>query len=211
MYSEYQYIFKYIIVGETCVGKSSMMKQFIDKEFNNNHEMTIGVDFSTKILKIDNKQYKINIWDTAGQESFRSITRSYYRGSAAVLLVYDITNFKSFIALDKWIREINYNITSSNPPILLIGNKCDLTTRREVSYEQGKEFADRNKMLFMESSAKNRTNIDEIFIEITKVLLKRIDDKLIDVNDINNGIRVGILDKKIIHHEEPKKSLSKCC
>jgi Ras-related protein Rab-2A len=211
MYSEFEYVFKYIIVGESCVGKSSIMTQFVDNKFNYSHEMTIGVDFSSRMININNKNYKLNVWDTAGQESFRSITRAYYRSSAAVILVYDITNYKTFIALDKWIREINYNITASNPPMILIGNKCDLDAKREVTYDQGKDFADRNKMLFIEVSARQRINIEEAFIELTKVLIKRIEDNLIDVTDMNNGIRMGISAKESLHTQTKSVKTSKCC
>ena len=128
--SGYQYIFKYIIVGESCVGKSCLLLQFIDNRFKDSHDLTIGVDFGSKTIKLeDGTNVKVQIWDTAGQESFKSITRSYYRGAAGALLVYDITRKETFNHLTRWLEEVRQN---GNPDItvMLIGNKADLDSRR---------------------------------------------------------------------------------
>ena len=136
------YRFKLIIIGDTGTGKSCIVKQFTEPNysFENIHDITIGVDFSTKItdIKIDNKTYKVKtqIWDTAGQESFRSITRSYYRGSICALLVYDITRRATFDNLIKWLEDMRDN-AYSKMVILLVGNKSDLKFEREVSTAEG--------------------------------------------------------------------------
>merc|ERR1712039_711147 len=131
----YAFLFKYIIIGDTGVGKSCLLLQFTDKRFQPVHDLTIGVEFGARLINIENKQIKLQIWDTAGQESFRSITRSYYRGASAALLVYDISRRDTFNHLARWLQEARQN-ASANMVIMLIGNKSDLD-RREVSYEEG--------------------------------------------------------------------------
>merc|ERR1711998_306148 len=149
----YAYLFKYIIIGDTGVGKSCLLLQFTDKRFQPVHDLTIGVEFGARMINIDGKQIKLQIWDTAGQESFRSITRSYYRGAAGALLVYDITRKDTFNHLSSWLEEVRQN---GNPDIMvmLIGNKADLDSRRQVSSEEGERFAKENGLIFLETSAK---------------------------------------------------------
>ncbi|XP_017399982.2 ras-related protein Rab-2B [Cebus imitator] len=118
----YAYLFKYIIIGDTGVGKSCLLLQFTDKRFQPVHDLTIGVEFGARMVNIDGKQIKLQIWDTAGQESFRSITRSYYRGAAGALLVYDITRRETFNHLTSWLEDARQH-SSSNMVIMLIGNK----------------------------------------------------------------------------------------
>mmetsp|Transcript_8362 Transcript_8362/g.10203 ORF Transcript_8362/g.10203 Transcript_8362/m.10203 type:complete len:128 (+) Transcript_8362:118-501(+) len=125
----YAYLFKYIIIGDTGVGKSCLLLQFTDKRFRQQHDLTIGVEFGARTIQIMQKNVKLQIWDTAGQESFKSITRSYYRGAAGALLVYDITRRDTFTHLTRWLEEVKQN---GNPDmaIMLIGNKSDLDARR---------------------------------------------------------------------------------
>ena len=156
----YQYIFKYIIVGESSVGKSCLLLQFIDNRFKDSHDLTIGVDFGSKTIKLnDGTNVKVQIWDTAGQESFRSITRSYYRGSICALLCYDITRRQTFDNLVRWLNDMRDN-AYSKMIILLIGNKSDLKFEREVSTEEGQEFADKHNLIFYETSAKTAHNVE---------------------------------------------------
>merc|ERR1711981_1167972 len=127
----YAYLFKYIIIGDTGVGKSCLLLQFTDRRFQPIHDLTIGVEFGARMITIDKKQIKLQIWDTAGQESFRSITRSYYRGAAGALLVYDITRRETFTHLTSWLEESRQH-ASPNMTIMLIGNKCDDEDKRAV-------------------------------------------------------------------------------
>lgn len=180
------YIFKFVLVGESLVGKSSIMIRFIDKRFETMHNITIGVEFGAKIIDVEGRRIKLQIWDTAGQERFRSITRSYYRGAIAVLLVYDITNEESFLSLQKWLSDVE-DMTIS-PYIVLIGNKSDLTHERRITYERGKKFAEDNGMFFVETSVKNCINIDETFTFLAKRILQEIKNKNINVDDPSNGI-----------------------
>lgn len=122
----YDYLFKYIIIGDTGVGKSCLLLQFTDKRFRHDHDLTIGVEFGARTVEIEGKQIKLHIWDTAGQESFRSITRSYYRGAAGALLVYDITRRETFNHLTRWLEEVHQH-SSPTMTIVLIGNKVRKT------------------------------------------------------------------------------------
>ena len=140
--ASYSYLFKFIIIGDSNVGKSCLLLQFTDNRFRNDHDLTIGVEFGAKIVTIDEKPVRLQIWDTAGQESFRSITRSYYRGAAGTLLVYDVTRRDTFQNLTKWIDEANLN-TGGNVTVMLVGNKSDLASRRAVTTEEGQQFAER--------------------------------------------------------------------
>ncbi|MFS7983907.1 putative small GTP-binding protein [Helianthus anomalus] len=184
----YAYLFKYIIIGDTGVGKSCLLLQFTDKRFQPVHDLTIGVEFGARMITIDNKPIKLQIWDTvcpvtpylitglilifimlylnifvgqAGQESFRSITRSYYRGVAGALLVYDITRRETFNYLASWLEDARQH-ANANMTIMLIGNKCDLAHRRAVSSEE-EQFAKEHGLIFMEASAKTVQNVEEVY------------------------------------------------
>ncbi|VBB18224.1 Rab GTPase 2d [Yasminevirus sp. GU-2018] len=176
----YDYILKFIIVGNSTVGKSNIMTRFTDKRFRSTHDMTIGVEFATKIVSNNNVNYKIQIWDTAGQETFQAITRSYYRGTIGCLMVYDVTNRASFEAIAGWLKDLR-SYCDPQIVITLVGNKIDLETSRQVSYEEGKEFADKNGLNFFETSAKTGQNIESCFLNIVQQISKKIETKEIDI------------------------------
>ncbi|ESQ55718.1 hypothetical protein EUTSA_v10025789mg [Eutrema salsugineum] len=186
----YAYLFKYIIIGDTGVGKSCLLLQFTDKRFQPVHDLTIGVEFGARMITIDNKPIKLQIWDTAGQESFRSITRSYYRGAAGALLVYDITRRETFNHLASWLEDARQH-ANANMTIMLIGNKCDLAHRRAVSTEEGEQFAREHGLIFMEASAKTAQNVEEAFIKTAATIYKKIQDGVFDVSNESYGIKVG--------------------
>jgi len=187
----YAYLFKYIIIGDTGVGKSCLLLQFTDKRFQPVHDLTIGVEFGARMVIIDNKQVKLQIWDTAGQESFRSITRSYYRGAAGALLVYDITRRDTFKHLSRWLEEARQH-SQSDMVIMLIGNKNDLEHRRAVSTEEGEAFARANGLIFMETSAKTAFNVEQAFINTAEKIHQNILSGAIDVSNESHGIKVGM-------------------
>uniref|UniRef100_A0A8C9B3G1 Ras-related protein Rab-2A n=1 Tax=Phocoena sinus TaxID=42100 RepID=A0A8C9B3G1_PHOSS len=153
----YACLFKYIIISDTGVGKSCLLLQFTDKRFQPVYDLTIGVEFGARMKTIDGKQIKLQIWDTAGQESFRSITRSYYRGAAGALLVYDIIRRDTFNHLTTWLEYARQH-SNSNMVIMLTGNK---KFRREVKKEEGEAFAREHGLIFMETSAKTASNVEE--------------------------------------------------
>ncbi|XP_059749930.1 ras-related protein Rab-2A-like [Balaenoptera ricei] len=186
----YAYLFKYVIIGDTGVGKSCLLLQFTDKRFQPVHDLTIGVEFGARMITIDGKQIKLQIWDTAGQGSFRSITRSYYRGAAGALLVYDITRRDAFNHLTTWLEDARQH-SNSNMVIMLIGNKSDLESRREVKREEGEAFAREHGLIFMETSAKTASNVEEAFINTAKEIYEKIQEGVFDINNEANGIKIG--------------------
>lgn len=187
----YAYLFKYIIIGDTGVGKSCLLLQFTDKRFQPVHDLTIGVEFGARMINVADKSIKLQIWDTAGQESFRSITRSYYRGAAGALLVYDITRRDTFKHLTRWLEEARQH-SQSNMVIMLIGNKNDLEHRRAVSTEEGKAFADKHGLIFCETSAKTAYNVEQAFIHTAEEIHGNIESGKIDVTNESFGIKVGM-------------------
>lgn len=186
----YAYLFKYIIIGDTGVGKSCLLLQFTDKRFQPVYDLTIGVEFGARMVTIDKKQIKLQIWDTAGQESFRSITRSYYRGAAGALLVYDVTRRDTYNHLASWLEDARQH-ASPNMVISLIGNKCDLETRREVKREEGEAFAREHGLLFMETSAKTGVHVEDAFTITANTIYERLQEGVLDINNDATGIKLG--------------------
>lgn len=176
----FHYLLKYIIVGDSGVGKSNILLQFVQKKFKNDHEVTIGVEFGAKNVSANGKIYKVQIWDTAGQEQFRSITRAYYKSAACAFLVYDVTNRESFLNIQSWVDECKSQCPSS-ALLYLIGNKVDLSEQRVVSYDEGKSIADKNKMKFSETSAKEFFNIEETFDDSVLEIGKNIEANKYDL------------------------------
>jgi len=182
--SNYNFLFRYIIVGDMAVGKSCILLQFTDNKFRHQHELTIGVEFGAKTVDIDSKLVKIQIWDTAGQEAFQAITRTYYKGAVGALLVYDITRKETFLHVMKWLDEVRNN-SSKNIVVILIGNKKDLENKRQVSYEEGEQLAKENGLLFLEVSAKTALNVEEAFFQSARQILATLDTKNEQVNDVS--------------------------
>jgi len=188
--NNYSYLFKFIIIGDSNVGKSCLLLTFVDKRFRNEHEITIGVEFGSKIIELNDKSIiKLHIWDTAGQEYYRSITRAYYKGAIGALLVYDISDRKSFIHIIDWINEINI-YSHPNISLILIGNKSDLTSR-QVSYDEGLDLASKYNMLFIETSAKSSFNVDNAFYKLTQHIYNIIKSDNLHLINSNNGIKLG--------------------
>ncbi|CAD8165617.1 unnamed protein product [Paramecium octaurelia] len=186
----YSYLFKFILIGDTGVGKSCLLLQFIDKRFRQKHEVTIGVEFGARMIEFDGQNIKLQIWDTAGQESFRSITRSYYRSAAGAIIVYDITKRETFENISRWLEEAKQN---GNPKLTftLVGNKSDLEADRQVSFEEGQEFARNNGIDFVEVSAKTANNVEEVFLKTAQQILEKINSNQIDPKNESHGIKVG--------------------
>jgi Ras-related protein Rab-1A len=177
---DYDYLFKYLIIGNSGVGKSCLLIRFTDDKFEEGYVTTIGVDFKIKTLEIEGKSVKLQIWDTAGQERFRNIVSTYYKGGHGIMMVYDITDLESFRYLDSWLKEIEKN-ASKNVYKILVGNKNDMEKERKVSFEKGLEFADLHGMKFFETSAKENKNVEEAFKEMTKDIinsLKKVNEKI---------------------------------
>lgn len=156
---------KIIIIGDSTCGKSSLLRQFVDKRFDPAQDMTIGVDLGFKTISLQSHRVKLQVWDTSGQDVFHNITRVYYRGAHVILLVYDISNERSYIHCKKWLDHIRSVWRDDyEPVILLVGNKTDLGCRRVILQEDGAAFADRHGLLFAETSAKTGEGVEDAFL-----------------------------------------------
>ncbi|XP_064647715.1 ras-related protein Rab-18A-like [Lineus longissimus] len=162
---------KILIIGESSVGKSSLLLRFTDDTFDPEQSATIGVDFKVKTITVDGNKTKLAIWDTAGQERFRTLTPSYYRGAQGVILVYDVTNKKSFQKLEAWLSELETFSTKHDIVKMLVGNKIDVDMR-EVSRDEGLKFARKHHMLFIESSAKTKEGVQCAFEELVEKIIQ---------------------------------------
>jgi len=172
MQAEYDYLFKLLLIGDSGVGKSCLLLRFADDTYTESYISTIGVDFKIRTIDLDAKTIKLQIWDTAGQERFRTITSSYYRGAHGIIVVYDTTDLESFNNVKQWLHEID-RYASENVNKLLVGNKSDLTSKRAVSFDQAKEFADSLGIEFIETSAKNSTNVEKAFMMMASQIKAR--------------------------------------
>ncbi|KAL5282289.1 RAB14 family protein [Megaselia abdita] len=184
----YNFIFKFIIIGDMGVGKSCLLHQFTEKKFMANCPHTIGVEFGTRIVEVADKKVKLQIWDTAGQERFRAVTRSYYRGAAGTLMVYDTTRRSTFNHLSSWLTDTR-NLTNPSTVIIMCGNKSDLETMREVTYDEAKQFADDNGLYFFETSAMSGQNVEEAFIETARIIYQNIQEGRLDLNASESGVQ----------------------
>jgi len=172
--------YKLIIIGESGVGKSCLMLRGMKDEFRENHEVTIGVEYGSFTMKINGKTLKILIWDTAGQESFQSVAKIFYRGADCIFLVYDITNEHSFQKVQNWLKEI-HEMAPHNVIIMLVGNMLDLKEKRVIPFEKAVELQKiENLFGFIETSAKSGENVKDLFIKTGKVLFLRDKDKYIE-------------------------------
>lgn len=178
----YAHSFKYVIIGDQGVGKSCLQLQFTDKTFPTVYEITNGFEFGTRTITVDDKPIRLQIWDMAGQEAFRSTMRLYYRGAACIILVYDITKRESFDHIAMWLEEARKQ-SKDEITFLLMGNKCDLSDVRAVSYEEGQNFANNHNLVFMEASAKTAENVEKAFFETAETIYKNINDGVLDLSE----------------------------
>jgi len=198
------------------VGKSCLLLQLVEEKFKTQHDVTIGVEFGIRYLNVDKNTIKIQIWDTAGQEQFRAITKAYYKGSAAAILVYDISRKDSFDNLTKWMQELKEN-GSSTMSIIIVGNKSDLEDKRRVSFAEGSKFASENGTAFIETSARNKVNVIEAFTEAAKIVLSKIDSGVIDITNEKFGVKPGNIQSsknssnQLQKKEKPKPMDEGCC
>jgi Ras-related protein Rab-1A len=161
--TEYDYLFKLLLIGDSGVGKSCLLLRFADHTYTGSYISTIGVDFKIRTIELEGKTIKLQIWDTAGQERFRTITSSYYRGAHGIIVVYDVTDQESFNNVKQWLNEIE-RYASPQVQKLLVGNKCDLVNKKAVTYEVAKAFAEKLEIPFLETSAKAATNVEKAFL-----------------------------------------------
>ena len=206
----YDMIFKVVLIGDTSVGKTNILSKYLSNEFDPDSKATVGVEFGTKDFKIENNIVKVQIWDTAGQERYRSITNAYYKGAKGSLLVYDITNPKTFENIDRWLSDLKVN-GDENISVVLLGNKSDLESDRKVSTQQGKEKAEFYKLAFMETSALNGNNIEKAFNELITDVYKNhheFFEKQAKIELSDKAVDLGNAEKNNEGEEKKKKF---CC
>eukprot|EP00299_Pterocystis_sp_00344_P012446 c5976_g1_i1.p1 GENE.c5976_g1_i1~~c5976_g1_i1.p1 ORF type:complete len:203 (+),score=49.99 c5976_g1_i1:70-678(+) len=202
MHPEYDYLFKLLLIGDSGVGKSCLLLRFADDTYTESYISTIGVDFKIRTIEIDGKTIKLQIWDTAGQERFRTITSSYYRGAHGIIVVYDVTDLESFNNVKNWLHEIDrYAVEGVNK--LLVGNKSDLVSKKQVETTTAKEFADSLSIPFLETSAKTAANVENAFITMAKEIKERLSSQPELQKPHAGGIKVG--------HGESVRSNNGCC
>ena len=189
MSSESSKTFKILTIGESGVGKTCILRRFVENKFLKNHLATIGIDFKTKTLNINNQEIKLKIWDTAGQERFRNITTQYYKGADGIVLIYDVTDDASYEKIRDWMEQILSNTKREDIGLVLLGNKCDMEPRA-VSEEQGNKMAEELNVSYFETSALTGQGINEAFNELTRDIMKRkgVDNGGNDNLDLKNDI-----------------------
>ena len=206
--NSYDMIFKIVLIGDSSVGKTNMLSRYISNEYDPNSQSTIGVELSTKTFTFDKDEVKVQIWDTAGQEKYRSITSSYYKGAQGCLLVYDITRKDTFDNIDKWFSELKSS-TNNEINAILVGNKCDLSDKREITIEEAQKKAKLFNVAFMETSALDGTNIEKAFYELVNNVYQN------NKQTFNQEIKVMLGDKgveiKQEQNNETKKKNNWCC
>ncbi|XP_072346578.1 ras-related protein Rab-11A-like [Scyliorhinus torazame] len=174
-----------VLIGESGVGKSNLLSRFTRNEFNHDSRTTIGVEFSTRSVIIDGVTVKTQIWDTAGLERYRAITSAYYRGAVGALLVYDISKHLTYESVERWLNEL-LDHADNNLVVMLVGNKCDLSEIRAVPVEEAKSFADKHKLLYMETSALDSTNVEPAFQRVITEIFHRRSQNRGNKQGINN-------------------------
>ena len=204
----YDQLYKIIIIGDTNVGKSNILGRYVNNEFKEDTKSTVGVEFGSKKLKIENSLIKLQIWDTAGEERYRAITSAYYKGSKGCFIVYDITNPQSFEDIQKWYEEI-IRSGDKGVSVILVGNKCDLENERKITKEMGKNKAKEMNCPFYETSALNNTMIEEVFKIIAEDIYNKIKNEKKEEDD--DDIEIVKDENKIININIENKKRKKCC
>ncbi|CAM4704624.1 hypothetical protein PO909_009856 [Leuciscus waleckii] len=180
----YNFVFKVVLIGESGVGKSNLLSRFTKNEFSHDSRTTIGVEFSTRTVKLNGLTIKAQIWDTAGLERYRAITSAYYRGAVGALLIYDISKHLTYESAERWLKEL-YDHADAHIVVMLVGNKSDLAAVRSVPTEDAKDFAEKNGLLFMETSALESVNVEVAFNTVLAEIHKKVSSKEVTRGSIN--------------------------
>jgi len=216
----FSFLYKIVVIGDSSVGKTNIMTRFTSNEFSTESKATIGVDFGhAEITLTDGTRIKVQIWDTAGQERFRAITKGYYSKAVGALIVYDITKQATFRSVEKWLQELRQHVNSNDAAafvIMLVGNKSDLRSQREVPTEDARRFAQKNDLLFIETSALDGENIKEAFQQTVQEIFQKRKTNLAGSSNTND---VKLAEKKetivIKQEDQPapgqKKQSGGCC
>eukprot|EP00917_Polyrhabdina_sp_WS-2016_P012279 GHVP01027008.1.p1 GENE.GHVP01027008.1~~GHVP01027008.1.p1 ORF type:complete len:211 (+),score=35.34 GHVP01027008.1:130-762(+) len=204
----FDYLFKVVLIGDSGVGKSNILSRFTRDEFTMDTKSTIGVEFATRTVTVENKVIKAQIWDTAGQERYRAITSAYYRGAVGALIVYDITREDTFYGIEKWLQELREH-ADNEVVIILVGNKSDLRHLQAVETDTAKEFAEKENVFFLETSALESKNIDEAFNVLVEERYKIISKRETDIDA--NASNISIQSSGISIDTEGDKAKNRWC
>ncbi|XP_057547485.1 ras-related protein RABA5e-like [Amaranthus tricolor] len=204
-----EYLFKIVIIGDSAVGKSNLLSRYARNEFNMHSKATIGVEFQTQSLEIEGKEVKAQIWDTAGQERFRAVTSAYYRGAVGALIVYDISRTTTFESVGRWLDELN---THSDTTVarMLVGNKSDLDNIRAVSVEEGKSLAEEHGLFFMETSAKDSTNVKTAFEMVIKEIYNTVSRKVLNSDSYKAQLSLNRV-SLVNNDKKQNQGFTSCC
>ena len=205
MEDEYDMIVKMVLIGDSSVGKTNIMSKFLKNEFREDSRATVGVEFGSKIFSVDKYKVKVQIWDTAGQERYRAVTNAYYKGAKGAFIVYDITRKETFDNVERWYYDLK-NSSDKNPTIMLIGNKSDLESQRQVSKENGEEKAKSFELAFLEMSALSGENLEKGFNLLVTEIFNKSKGELQKSDYLNLGDTVEEIELKNKDDNEKK-----CC
>ena len=195
------HLFKILLLGDSAVGKSCLLLRYCENSFQESHLTTIGLDFRLKTVNFEDKRkIKVQIWDTAGEDRFRAITRNYYRGANGIILMYDVTDQKSFEHIRDWVEKIKEDAVEEII-IYLVGNKIDLNNKRIITNEEGKKLAAEYNIKYYETSVKNSIGVEEVFLS----LIKEMDDLFLEKNnkEVENPVNFNVKNKN--------KNKKNCC
>ena len=187
------HLFKILLLGDSAVGKSCLLLRYCENSFQESHLTTIGLDFRLKTVNLEDKRkIKVQIWDTAGEDRFRAITRNYYRGANGIILMYDVTDQKSFEHIRDWVEKIKEDAVEEII-IYLVGNKIDLNNKRIITNEEGKKLAAEYNIKYYETSVKNSIGVEEVFLS----LIKEMDDLFLEKNnkEVENPVNLNVKNK----------------
>lgn len=202
----YNFVFKVVLIGESGVGKSNLLSRFTKNEFNHDSRTTIGVEFSTRTVQLDNFTIKAQIWDTAGLERYRAITSAYYRGAVGALLVYDISKHLTYESAERWLKEL-YDHADPHMVVMLVGNKSDLESLRTVPADEAKNFADKRGLLYMETSALDSTNVEAAFNEVLTAIHMKVASRQVT----RGSISAVTLSNQLGPSSEAQEERRGCC
>ena len=200
------YVIKILTLGDTNVGKSSIVLRFVSDKFEDKMFSTIGIDFKSKFIKLGNQSIKVLLWDTAGQEKFQNIAKQYYNGANGVFLVFDITDKKSFDRIDFWLNELKEHNKLEELHVVLVGNKIDNEDQRAIQYEEANNYAKTNNIKYYEVSAKTNKGLNTLFNETIKETTKKVLSKMEQPEDYDDKLRLSILDKNELNSKK-----NRCC
>ncbi|XP_057683383.1 ras-related protein Rab-25-like [Corythoichthys intestinalis] len=202
----YNFVFKVVLIGESGVGKSNLLTRFTKNEFNHDSRTTIGVEFSTRTVQLENSTIKMQVWDTAGLERYRAITSAYYRGAVGALLVFDISKHLTYESAERWLKEL-YEHADPHIVVMLVGNKSDLVDLRTVPAEEARAFAESKGLMYMETSALDSTNVEAAFIDVLTAIHRKVASREVTRGSISAVTLSGTIGDSSVAQEERKR----CC